>query len=200
MVTILPALGQVREDLVALWDRTAVERACRELGYRWRDRRLDPYTTLHLFILQVHRAFSVFACRVHGPLRCMHRGETARTEVRGSLHGERFRTSAPHDQIVAWRKPQQRPKWMTDQQFASLPEELVVREIKVRMHEGGCRVREVTLVTTLLDGERYPAKEIAKLYKLRRQVEVDLRDLKMTLGMDVLKGKKVQTVQKEVLV
>ena len=53
MVTILLALGQVKEDLVALLDRTAVKGACRELGYRWRDRRLDPYTTLHPFLLQV---------------------------------------------------------------------------------------------------------------------------------------------------
>ena len=53
MVTMLPALRQVREDLVELLDRTAVEQVCRELGYRWRDRQLDPYTTLHLFILQV---------------------------------------------------------------------------------------------------------------------------------------------------
>ena len=53
MVTILPALRQVREDLVSLLDQTMVERVCEEMGYRWRDRRLDPYTTLHLFILQV---------------------------------------------------------------------------------------------------------------------------------------------------
>ncbi len=53
MVAILPALGQVKEDLVALLDRTAAEHACRELGHRWRDRQLDPFTTLHSFILQV---------------------------------------------------------------------------------------------------------------------------------------------------
>ena len=53
MVTILPAVRQVREDLVRLLDREAVERLCREIGHRWRDRSLDPYTTLHLFILQV---------------------------------------------------------------------------------------------------------------------------------------------------
>ena len=53
MVTILPALRQVREDLVALLDRKTVEQLCRELEYLWRDRQLDPYTTLHLFILQV---------------------------------------------------------------------------------------------------------------------------------------------------
>jgi len=53
MVTILPALRQVREDLVRILDRDTVERLCRQLGYRWRSRRLDPWTTLHLFILQV---------------------------------------------------------------------------------------------------------------------------------------------------
>jgi hypothetical protein len=53
MVTILPALRQVREDLVKLLNQQAVEELCRDLGYRWRDRRLDPWTTLHLFILQV---------------------------------------------------------------------------------------------------------------------------------------------------
>ncbi|MBU1694952.1 MAG: hypothetical protein KKC51_13440 [Verrucomicrobia bacterium] len=53
MVTILPALKRIRKDLVKLLDRAAVERICRELGYEWRARQLDPHTTLHLFILQV---------------------------------------------------------------------------------------------------------------------------------------------------
>src|SRR5438445_13133914 len=53
MVTILPALRQVREDLAELLERKEVERICRELEYEWRERQLDPYTTLHLFILQV---------------------------------------------------------------------------------------------------------------------------------------------------
>lgn len=89
---------------------------------------------------------------------------------------------------------------MTEDQFASLPEEQEVREIKYRLRRPGCRVREVTLVTTLLDAKRYPAKSIAELYGLRWQVEVDLRDLKITLGLDVLKSKKVETVLKERLV
>lgn len=53
MVTILPALRQVREDLAGLLERECVERICREVGHTWRDRRLDPWTTLHLFILQI---------------------------------------------------------------------------------------------------------------------------------------------------
>ena len=53
MVTILPALRQVREDLVKVLNQQAVEELCGDLGYRWRGRQLDPWTTLHLFILQV---------------------------------------------------------------------------------------------------------------------------------------------------
>ena len=53
MVTILPALRQVREDLAGLLDRNEIKRICRELEYEWRERQLDPYTTLHPFILQV---------------------------------------------------------------------------------------------------------------------------------------------------
>ncbi|UCF32460.1 MAG: hypothetical protein JSV78_09000 [Phycisphaerales bacterium] len=47
------APGQVREDLAELLNRTAVERARRELGHRWQDRQLDPHATVHLFMLQV---------------------------------------------------------------------------------------------------------------------------------------------------
>jgi hypothetical protein len=104
------------------------------------------------------------------------------------------------DQLVEWHKPQTCPKWMTAEQFGQLPKSLLVRELKWRIRETSCRVREVTLVTTLLDPQRYPAADIAELYRLRWQVEVDLRDLKITLGMDVLKGHKVETVTKEVLV
>ena len=53
MVTILRALRQIREDLAGLLQRTTVVQVCRALGYTWQERQLDPYTTLHLFILQV---------------------------------------------------------------------------------------------------------------------------------------------------
>ena len=53
MVTIIPALEQVRKDLTKLLSREAVEQACREANYKWRKRRLDPTTTIHLFLLQV---------------------------------------------------------------------------------------------------------------------------------------------------
>ena len=75
MVTILPALRQVREDLAKLLDRVHVERICRELEYTWRERQLDPYTTLHLFILQMVNQNTAMAHLPH-------------------LSGERFSASA----------------------------------------------------------------------------------------------------------
>jgi hypothetical protein len=355
MVTILPALRQVREDLVELLERNEVERICRELEYTWRERRLDPYTTLHHFILQVvnrntamthlphlsgerftasaycqarqrlpleviqrlvdsfirgierststslwhgHRVvlidgsgFSmpdtpelqahfgqpsgqepgcgfpmahilalmdakagflydvvispfrthdmkraadlhprlspgdivvgdrgfcsyahlalVLQANLNGVLRVHqrqivdfrpHRPSAAEASGTGRPTSRWVRRLGHWDQLVMWRKPKVRPKWMTEEAFAKLPEEILVREIKYRIKDPGCRVREVTLVTTLLDPQRYPAAEIIKLYRLRWQVEVDLRDLKITLGMDVLKGRKVETVTKEALV
>ena len=354
MVTIISALRQVREDLVELLDRTTINQLCRELGHSWRDRKLDPYTMLHLFILQVlnnntsmthlphlsgerftasaycqarqrlplallERLVEQFAGRMDGhnqvprwrghrvlledgsgfsmpdtaelqahfgqpgnqkpgcgfpvahmlalmdaeagllrevivrPLRTqdfaiaaqLYPGLTAGDLLIGDrgfcsyahlalilqadLHGvfrvhQRikvdFRPQRPcasqagpghptsrwirrlghHDQLVEWRKPKSPPAWMTPEQFAQLPETIIVREIKWRIRESCHRVRKVILVTTLLDPERYPAAEIARLYGLRWQVEVDLRDLKITLGMDVLKGHSVDVVMKEVQV
>jgi hypothetical protein len=104
------------------------------------------------------------------------------------------------DQLVMWQKPKSRPKWMSAEEFEKLPGEILVREIKIRIQDRDCRVQEVTLVTTLVDPELYPAADIAQLYRLRWQVEVDLRDLKITLGLDVLKGHKVETVKKEALI
>ena len=104
------------------------------------------------------------------------------------------------DQLVEWVKPQSRPLWMSTEQFARLPEKILVRELKLRIRQPGCRVREVLLVTTLLDPVEYPAAEIARLYRNRWQIEVDLRDLKITLGLDALKGHSLDVVNKELQV
>ncbi len=103
------------------------------------------------------------------------------------------------DQVVAWLKPAQRPKWMTAAQYASLREELIVRELRYRTGTKGFRVREVTLVTTLLDAELYPLEELAELYRKRWDVEGHLKNLKNTMKMDVLRCTTVVGVSKELL-
>src|SRR4051794_1993694 len=97
-----------------------------------------------------------------------------------------LRGSGPRDQVVAWLKPEGRPDWMTAEQYASLPEELVVRELRYHTGRAGFRVREVTLVTTLVDAEAYPLEELAELYRKRWAAEENLKSLKTTMKMDVL--------------
>lgn len=53
------------------------------------------------------------------------------------------------DQIVAWLKPTTRPRWMSAEQYASLPDSITVRELRYEINRKGFRVRTVTLVTTL---------------------------------------------------
>jgi Transposase DDE domain len=76
-----------------------------------------------------------------------------------------------NDQIVTWFKPKKPPGWMTPEQFASLPDEITVRELRYRIETRGFRTREITLVTTLLDAEVYSAEALADLYYRRWQVE-----------------------------
>src|SRR5205807_1556364 len=104
------------------------------------------------------------------------------------------------DQVVIWYKPKRKPMWMSQEEYAVLPEEITVRELRYRVHARGFRVSTVTLVTTLLDATAYPAAALADLYYRRWQVEVNFKHLKITMKMDVLKCKTVDGVLKELAV
>jgi hypothetical protein len=104
------------------------------------------------------------------------------------------------DQVVVWFKPKRRPEWITPAQFAALPDELAVRELRYRVETPGFRTRSVVLATTLLDAEAYPAAALAGLYLCRWRIEGDLRHLKITMKMDVLRCETVEGVLKELAV
>lgn len=75
------------------------------------------------------------------------------------------------DQIVEWFKPPSKPGWIGAEQFASLPVSLVVRELRYAIHERGYRPKEITLVTTLVDADRYPLSDLADLFRRRWEIE-----------------------------
>lgn len=104
------------------------------------------------------------------------------------------------DQLVLWHRPATVSRTLTPAQHAALPEYLVVRELRYRVRTPGFRTRQITLVTTLLDPQRYPAEALADLYRQRWQVETNLRDLKQSLGLAVLHSQTVAGVEKEILV
>ena len=66
-----------------------------------------------------------------------------------------------YDQLVEYSKPSPVPQWLDEQTFRSLPDKLVVRELRFATKQKGGRTRIITLVTTLLDPDEYPAQELA---------------------------------------
>lgn len=95
------------------------------------------------------------------------------------------------DHLVHWPKPKSRPQWMTQEHYESFADEITVREVEV---DGQI------LVTTMLDHRRVRKAELSSLYGLRWNVELDLRNIKTTLGMDVLSCQTPQMNEKEMWV
>jgi hypothetical protein len=105
-----------------------------------------------------------------------------------------------NDQIVEWLKSPNRPQWMSHEQHAALPATIVLRELRYTIDENGFRPNQITLVTTLLDAERYTLCDLAKLYQQRWEIETNFGHLKTTMKMDVLKCKTVEGVLRELQV
>jgi hypothetical protein len=101
------------------------------------------------------------------------------------------------DQIVEWLRPVERPVWLSAEAFAALPLTLRVRELRYTVARPGFRVKQVTLVTTLLDPAIYTVEKLAEVYGLRWTIETCFGHLKTTMKMDVLRCQTVRGVMKE---
>jgi hypothetical protein len=104
------------------------------------------------------------------------------------------------DQVVEYFKPKTCPVWLSAADYAALPASLTLRELRYQVQQRGCRTKQVTLVTNLLDPQQYPAQDLADLYGQRWQIETNLRHLKQTMKMDVLHCTTVNGVLKELTV
>jgi len=108
----------------------------------------------------------------------------------------RGRHLGPGDHIVRWLKPQ-KPSWMDRETYDRLPASVEVREVQVQVHEPGFRTESLVVVTTLLEAA-YTKHDIAELYHRRWLIELDIRTLKITLGMDVLRCQSPDMVRREI--
>jgi hypothetical protein len=142
-------------------------------------------------ILVGDRAFASFAHLAALRQRGLH--GVFRAHQRRKVHWQR----GPRDRFVIYDKPMTKPNWMNDDEFARLPASILVREVRVTLKEPGLRVRELVLVTTLLDAVRFPAAMIAQMFGVRWSAEVNLRHLKQTLSLDVLRSRSVDGAMKE---
>lgn len=95
------------------------------------------------------------------------------------------------DHLIEIPRPKQKPDWMTQAEYNNAPATITVRELKVSGK---------ILITTLLSDKTYPKCELKALYKKRWHIEVDLRNIKTTLGMDRLSCKTPAMAEKEMWV
>ena len=96
-----------------------------------------------------------------------------------------------------WKKLPLRETW-DKALWDELPGEIVVRIVRFRIDVPGFRTDHVVLATTLLDAQAYPDEQIAALWARRWSVELFFRDIKISLGLDLLRCLSPELVEKEV--
>jgi hypothetical protein len=113
---------------------------------------------------------------------------------------ESVKVLGDNDRLIHWEKPAKNKQTSySESDWDALPETLLLRQIKVIVTQPGFRVSSFYIITTLLDATLYPASDIADLYFQRWDVELFFRDLKTTMGMDVLRCKTPDMIRKEIL-
>ncbi len=114
-------------------------------------------------------------------------------------HGSRRRSTdfrrgqrlGQRDHLIAMKKPKKKPDWMSQEAFDQAPETLTVREL----YTGG-----KLLVTTLTCPKDTSKAALKALYRDRWHVELDLRNIKTTLGMETLSCRTPAMAKKEIWV
>jgi len=101
------------------------------------------------------------------------------------------------DRLFSWLKPPQKPRWLPQSWWKKIPAQLTVRVIRFNLSCPGYRPESVTLVTTLLDPQQYPARDVAQLYTRRWKIELWFRDIKSSMGMEVLRCQSPRMLHKE---
>lgn len=168
-----------------------------------------PWTTHELVLLQSlwqflqpgevllgDRGFGVWVVLA----QCLQRQAHGVFRVRGARRSDwrRGQRLSKHERCVRWPKPKLKPRYLTQQQWALLPQSLELRLVRIFICEPGFRTRKVILVTTLLDRQIYSAQALADLYRRRWDMELSLRHLKTTLQMEQLSCKTPQMLEREI--
>lgn len=104
------------------------------------------------------------------------------------------------DRLERWKKPKIRPKWISPQAYAAMPESITVRVVTITVDPGaGYRTTEIQIASTMLDAEKMSVSNIGNLFLSRWKVELFIDDLKTTLGMAVLKTLSPAMIRRELL-
>ncbi|HYV29999.1 MAG TPA: IS4 family transposase [Candidatus Binatia bacterium] len=152
-----------------------------ELLQPWEVLLADRYYGCYRVLALVQARGAHAVCRLHAS-----RGADFR-------RGQRL---GPMDRLITWSRPKEVPAGLSLEQWLAFPATLTVRLVRVRVEEKGFRTRTVTLVTTLLDDQKYPPSALAALYRRRWQVELTFRQIKIALGMEHLAVRSPAMIQR----
>ena len=148
-------------------------------------------------ILLGDRAYGEYTPLATGPQRGV--DVVARLHARRKVDFRKARRLGKNDGRFVWTKGCQQSEILSATEWSLLPAQITVRLIRFTATIRGFRSRRITVVTTLLDPKDYPAQDLIALYARRWRLELCLRDLKTTMGMEQLRCKSPDMAEKELL-
>lgn len=110
--------------------------------------------------------------------------------------GSRLLETSPEGDLLVWQRPN-KPRGMTGAQYRAYPKSLAMRQVTVDARDKNNRARQFKVVTTILE-RSIDGKQIGDLFERRWEGEVDLRSIKSTMQMDILRCKTPDMVHKEI--
>lgn len=103
------------------------------------------------------------------------------------------------DHLILWKKPYEKPAWMSAPDWAKIAPSLTLRIISFQAQTRGFRPKHFVLATTLLDPEKYPTQDLIDLYARRWKVEGLIRQMKTIMKMEILRCQSPLLIEKEMI-
>jgi hypothetical protein len=126
------------------------------------------------------------------------RGIELVVRIQAERVGSQTLQSGPEGDIIVWSRPN-KPRGMSGEQYRSYPESLRMRQVSVDARDKNNRAERFKVATTILDTS-IGGEQIGQLYERRWSGELDIRSIKSTMKMDILRCKSPEMVEKEIWV
>jgi hypothetical protein len=124
------------------------------------------------------------------------RGIELVARVQAERVGSRTVESRTDGDVILWQRPN-KPRGMTGERYRCYPKSLLMRQVSVDARAKDNRAEQFKVITTILDAA-VDGGQIGDLYERRWDGEVDIRSIKSTMQMDVLRCKTPEMVHKEI--
>jgi hypothetical protein len=198
MASLSRALKRIQQDCQQSLPDESILAACRAAGYKWRERKLGPVATIHLFILQVLWFNTAMTHLQHLAAEAVTAAAYCKARMRLPLV---VLQQLLRDSSAAMRQEAgDTGLWCSLRVLLVDGSSSITPDTPALQKAFGQPTFVVTLATTLLDPVKYPREKLIDLYGMRWQVETHFAELKTTLKMRKLKSRTPAGTRKELAV